>query len=232
MKCILIIGGANDIGNALAESFVNLGYQVVIGYHNHLPLNKNFDCHKCDVTKECDIQETIEYCLDKYQHIDILLNLANLNQDNSFLNKTKDEFMRVLEVNLVGTFLLNQYYSRYIDNGMILNMASTDGLDTGSTYSIDYSASKSGIITMSKIIASATNNKVYCLCPNWISSDSTNSMNKEYLESELTRINQSRLITIDELITSINDIINSNYDSGSVFRIDIKDDKLWMKKIS
>lgn len=231
MKCILIIGGANDIGNAIANSFVNFGYQVVIGYHHHLPIQMNFDYHKCDVTNEQDIEETIKYCLNKYHHIDILLNLANLNQDNSFLNKTKDEFMRVLEVNLVGTFLLNQYYSRYIDNGIIINMASTDGIDTGSAYSIDYSASKSGIITMSKIIARATSNKVYCLCPNWISSDTTNSMNKEYLKSELTRINQSRLITIDELITSIKNIINNDYESGSIFRIDIKDDELWMKKI-
>jgi NAD(P)-dependent dehydrogenase (short-subunit alcohol dehydrogenase family) len=160
MKCILIIGGANDIGNAIANSFTNLGYHVVIGYHNHLPIQKNYDYHKCDVTKEQDIQEIIEYCLAKYHHIDILLNLANINQDNSFLNKTKEEFMRVLEVNLVGTFLLNQYYSRYIDNGLIINMASTDGLDTGSTYSIDYSASKSGIITMSKIISIKVNSRV------------------------------------------------------------------------
>jgi len=231
MKCVLIIGGVNDIGRSIAREFLKRKYVVVVGYHYYLEKEEKIDYQKCDVTNENDIKNIIEYCINKYHTIDILINLANINQDNSFLNKTKSEFMRVLEVNLVGTFLLNQCYSRYIDTGMIINMASTDGIDTGSTYSIDYSASKAGIITMSKIIAQATNNKIYCLCPNWIDSRTTNSMNKEYLDSELKRINQTRLITIDELVGSLFQVIDNNYESGSIFRIDVKDDELWMKKI-
>lgn len=151
--------------------------------------------------------------------------------DNSYLNKTKYEFMNVLEVNLVGMFLCNQIYSRYFSDGLIINMSSTDGIDTYSEYSIDYSVSKAGIICMSKNISMCTKNKVVCLCPNWIDSDSTRSMDESYLKSELTRIGQSRLITIDELIMVINDVINFKYNSGDVIRIDIKDDKLWIKKM-
>lgn len=151
--------------------------------------------------------------------------------DNSYLNKTKYEFMNVLEVNLVGMFLCNQIYSRYFSDGLIINMSSTDGIDTYSEYSIDYSVSKAGIICMSKNISMCTKNKVVCLCPNWIDSDSTRSMDEGYLKSELTRIGQSRLITIDELIMVINDVINFKYNSGDVIRIDIKDDKLWIKKM-
>jgi len=231
MKCVLIIGGVNDIGKSIAREFLKREYAVVVGYHNHLIKEENIDYQKCDVTKEEDIKKIIEYCLNKYQRIDILLNLANINQDNSFLDKTKSEFMRVLEVNLVGTFLLNQCYSRYIDTGMIINMASTDGIDTGSIFSIDYSASKAGIITMSKIIANGTNNKVYCICPNWIDSATTNSINHDYLVSELKRIKQTRLITILELIDNLFQLIDGNYESGSVFRIDVKDNQVWMKKI-
>ena len=139
--------------------------------------------------------------------------------------------MKVLEVNLVGMFLCNQIYSRYIDNGMIINMASTDGVDTGSVYSIDYSASKAGIINMSKIISMATNNKILCIVPNWIDSNSTKSMNKEYLDSELIRIGQDRLITIEEFILGFDKIINSEFNSGEAFRIDIKESELWVEKI-
>ena len=158
--------------------------------------------------------------------------MAAISLDNSFLNKTKEEFLSVLTVNLVGTFLTNQIYSRYIDNGLIINVSSTDGIDTFSKYNIDYSASKAGIINMTKSISMSTTNKVLCVCPNWIDSYTTNSMNKDYLLSELKRIKQDRLIKIDEFTRSMYEIINTNYDTGSIIRMDIKDGNLWLKKIS
>lgn len=231
MKKVLIIGGANDIGKAIAEYFNKTGYKVVVGYHKNTYDIQDVNFIKCDVTKEEDINNIIKYMIDLYGNIDILINLANINLDNSFLNKTKDEFMRVIETNLVGTFMVNQYYSKYIDNGLIINMASTDGLDTGSIYSIDYAASKAGIINMSKIISRATTNKVLCLCPNWIDSETTKSINKNYLNEELKRIGQNRLISINEFIEAFDKIIKMDTLSGDIFIIDMKEDKLWLKKI-
>jgi 3-oxoacyl-[acyl-carrier protein] reductase len=151
--------------------------------------------------------------------------------DNSFLNKTKDELMRELEVNLVGTFLCNQIYSRYIYNGLIINMASTDGIDTYSEYSMGYSVSKSGIICLSKMLANFSTLKILCVSPNWVETSSTIRMNHEYLHDELERIGQSRLIRMDELVCGIDKILNSDFESGDNFRIDIKGDKLWVEKI-
>ena len=82
---------------------------------------------------------------------------------------------------------------------------------------------------MSKNISMCTNNKVICICPNWIDSDSTRSMDKDYLKNELKRIGQSRLIKIDELNDEIYKIINDNIDE--IYKIDIKGDKLWIEKI-
>ena len=76
-----------------------------------------------------------------------------------------------------------------------------------------------------------TSNRVLCICPNWIDSNSTRSMNKEYLESELIRIGQSRLITLDEFVYGFDKIINSKFNSGDIFRIDIKGDKLWVERM-
>ncbi|MBQ8219183.1 MAG: SDR family oxidoreductase [Bacilli bacterium] len=231
IKNVLIIGGSSDIGRKLATYLNNNGYNVLIGYYKHSVDIEGVYSHKCDVRNADSIIELIEYGIDLFEKIDILINLASINMDNSYLNKTKYEFMNVLEVNLVGMFLCNQIYSRYFSDGLIINMSSTDGIDTYSEYSIDYSVSKAGIICMSKNISMCTKNKVVCLCPNWIESDSTRSMDEGYLKSELTRIGQSRLITIDELIMVINDVINFKYNSGDVIRIDIKDDKLWIKKM-
>lgn len=224
---ILIIGGSSDIGISLAKYLSSLGYNVVNTYNKH----KFNDMIKCDVTNEIDIENTIKYSISKYGRIDVLINMAAIYCDNDFLSKTKNEFMRVLEVNLVGTFLCNKIYSKYTTNGIIINIGSTDGIDTYNMYNIDYAASKAGVINISKSISKCTNNKVLCVCPNWIESDSTKSMDDKFLSSELSRIGQDRLITLPEFNKSIYEIINGNFDSGSIIRIDIKDGELWTGKV-
>jgi 3-oxoacyl-[acyl-carrier protein] reductase len=232
MKCVLIIGGNCDMGRSLSKYFLDNGYNVVVGYHSDRnEYDKRIKYIKCDVTREESIDNTVKSVIDMYGNIDIMINLACLCMDNSFLNKTKDEFMRVLEVNLVGTFLCNQIYSRYIDNGMIINIGSTDGVDTYSEYSIDYSASKAGVINISRSISMCTNNRVLCICPNWVDTSSTRDMDKDYLDSELKRIGQDRLITMNEFVDGFDMIINSDYNSGDIFRIDIEGDKLWLEKM-
>ncbi|MDY3934939.1 MAG: SDR family NAD(P)-dependent oxidoreductase [Bacilli bacterium] len=232
MKKVLIIGGSTDIGISLAKYLIKKDYEVLLTYNKNKIIDEDFTTIKCDVTSESSIEDTIKYAINLFGNIDILINMAAISLDNSFLNKTKEEFLSVLTVNLVGTFLTNQIYSRYIDNGLIINVSSTDGIDTFSKYNIDYSASKAGIINMTKSISMSTTNKVLCVCPNWIDSYTTNSMNKDYLLSELKRIKQDRLIKIDEFTRSMYEIINTNYDTGSIIRMDIKDGNLWLKKIS
>ena len=232
MKKVLIIGGSTDIGISLAKYLIKKDYEVLLTYNKNKIIDEDFTTIKCDVTSESSIEDTIKYAINLFGNIDILINMAAISLDNSFLNKTKEEFLSVLTVNLVGTFLTNQIYSRYIDNGLIINVSSTDGIDTFSKYNIDYSASKAGIINMTKSISMSTTNKVLCVCPNWIDSYTTNSMNKDYLLSELKRIKQDRLIKIDEFTRSMYEIINTNYDTGSIIRMDIKDGDLWLKKIS
>ena len=232
MKKVLIIGGSTDIGISLAKYLIKKDYEVLLTYNKNKIVDEDFTTIKCDVTSESSIEDTIKYAINLFGNIDILINMAAISLDNSFLNKTKEEFLSVLTVNLVGTFLTNQIYSRYIDNGLIINVSSTDGIDTFSKYNIDYSASKAGIINMTKSISMSTTNKVLCVCPNWIDSYTTNSMNKDYLLNELKRIKQDRLIKIDEFTRSMYEIINTNYDTGSIIRMDIKDGNLWLKKIS
>lgn len=73
-------------------------------------------------------------------------------------------------------------------------------------------------------------NKYLCIAPNWINTRSTREIDKTFLNNELKRIGQTRLIEINELINTISEIIN-NFESGSCYRIDVKDEKLWTKLI-
>ena len=228
---VLIIGGSSDIGIELSKLFILKGYNVVSTYNSHEFKLDGVDTIKCDIRNEWEIESTIKYCIDKYEKVDILINMASISMDNYFLDKSKEEFMRVLEVNLVGTFLCNKIYSKYIDDGIIVNIGSTDGIDTYNEYDMDYAASKAGIINITKSISRCTNNKVLCICPNWIDSNTTKDMDNDYLISELKRIGQGRLISIDEVCGSIFNIINMDNKSGTIYRIDIREDKLWIEEM-
>ena len=228
---VLIIGGSSDIGISLANYLVNNGNKVIVTYYKNKCNIDKVDTVFCDVKKEESIDNAIRYVMNEYGKVDILINMAAISLDNDFTNKSKSEFMQVLEVNLVGTFLCNKIYDKYMDNGFIINIASTDGIDTYNRYNIDYAASKAGVISISKSISMATSNKVLCICPNWIDSNSTRGMDNNYLESELKRIGQSRLISLDEFNMGIEKIMKMKSNSGDIFRLDIRDDKLWIEQI-
>ena len=227
MKNILIFGGSSDIGISLAKYLISKGNNVIITYNKN-KIN-DIECLKCDIRNELDIENTFKYVIDKYQRIDIIINMAAISKDNLLNDITKEDLMDTLEVNLVGSFLTSKIYSKYIDDGTIVNISSTDGIDTYNEYNLCYSVSKSALIFLSKNLIMSTNNKVICICPNWIDSDSTNALDKEYLNNELKRIGQSRLITKEELNKSIYKIINDNNNGN--FKIDVKGDKLWVEKI-
>ncbi len=221
---VLIIGGSNSLGISLAKYLTKLNNQVVLTYYKHKQNIKDIKCLYLDVTKE---EEVINFFKnDKY---DMLINMAAIYHDNSFLDNTKKDFMEVLETNLVGTFLTCREFSKNND-GMIINIASSDGIDTFNSYNMTYAASKAGIINMSKSMALSIPNKVLCICPNWVDTESTRSMDATYLDSELKRIGQSRLITTDEFNENFIKIINE-YKTGDIIKIDRKGDKLWVTKV-
>ena len=228
---VLIIGGSTDIGISLSKYLTKFNYNVIVTYNHHMINDTNIKSIKCDITLESDIEKTISYVINNYGKIDILINMASIRNDGDYELLTKEDFMKVLEVNLVGFFLISKIYSKYVSDGVIINIGSTDGIDTYSAYSMFYSASKAGLINLTKSMSLALTNKVLCMAPNWIDSDTTRSMNQEYLEDELKRIGQSRLISIDEFCDGIYKLINSDNNTGSVFRMDIRDDKLWIEKI-
>ena len=227
MKNILIFGGSSDIGVSLAKYLIEQGNNVIITYNTHIV--DDIECIKCDIRNESEVENTIKDVIDKYKRIDIIINMASISRDNLLSDISKEDFMNVLETNLVGSFLTSKIYSKYFDDGMIVNISSTDGIDTYNEYNMCYSVSKAGMIFMSKNMTMCTNNKIICICPNWIDSISTNNIDKSYLNNELKRIKQDRLIKIDELNNSIYRLISDN--NSGLFRIDVRDDKLWVERM-
>lgn len=232
-KVAIVTGSAKGIGKELIIELSKSNYDVIITYNtskdeayklqNYIVDNYNVNAMaiKCDITKEEDIVDLRNTILEKYKHIDILINNAAYAQDNYIDEKTKEEFMKVLEVNVVGTFLVTKYLYKYLDNGVIVNISSTDSIDTYSDISMDYSASKAAINNLTKTFALAFNNiKVIGVMPNWTNTESIKEMNPEYLQSELKRIGQKKLEEADVVAKNIINIINdTNIKSGVIRRV-------------
>ncbi len=224
----LITGCAKGIGREIALTLARDGYDIIGTYltseDDILSLKKKiefigvkFDYYKLDLSNESEINSFCNSIKNKYKNIDILINNAALSMDCEFEDKTKEEFMKVLEVNLVGPFLLIKNLYTILDGGIIINISSTDGINTYQTLNMDYSASKAALINLTKSLALKLENiKIYALCPNWVNTESIREMDQEYLKNELKRIGQYKLIEPNQVADKVIEIINSNIKSGSI----------------
>ena len=229
----VVTGSSKGIGKALVLEFASRGIDVIITYNtNEQKANElkkyvisnykvNVEVIKCDISNEKEIKKFKNIVIDKYKNIDILINNAALSLDNNIEDKTKEEFMKVLEVNVVGTFLITKYLYKYMNNGVIVNISSTDAEDTYNEYNIDYSVSKAGINMLTKEEALLFENiKVIGVMPNWTNTEVIKEMNPEFLESELKRIGQDKLEEPEAVAKNIIDLIfDKNIKSGEIRRV-------------
>jgi len=183
-KNILITGASGGIGNALVKKFVSLGGNVLgAGTKTEkLDLIKkqypNIKVKKFDIGNHSGIEEFIDSVTLELGRLDILINNAGINMDNLSLRMKDEEWKKVIDINLTSTFLLSKHaIKKMLKNkfGRIVNITSVVG-HTGNSGQSNYSASKAGIIGMSKSLANEYAKKnitVNCVSPGFIVSDMT-----------------------------------------------------------
>ena len=224
MKYVLITGGSQGLGKSLVDVFASNQYNVIIGYLSNkdkaLKLceeinskyNVNCIAKKIDITCKDDVKNMFNDF-----DIDISINNASLSMDNYIEDKSFDEFMKVVEVNLGGTYMMCKYAK---DVKTIINISSKDGIDTYNPISLDYSSSKAGIINLSRNLSLYyKDKKIICVCPGWINTESVMNMNPNYLDNEMKRIGQNELLDKDYVAKKIFDIATCDVESGSVIEI-------------
>lgn len=230
----LITGASSDIGIAITKKLASMGYNVIIHYFKNkdaaLNLEKEIIHNYCvktlvvnaDISSTNEVNNMINTILKEFPQIDVLINNAGIAIDNDIYDKTKEEFLRVLEINLIGTFLVTKEVSKNMKKGTIINISSTDGIDTYNDLSMDYCASKAGINSLTKTLAMRFSNlKVLALAPNWVKTKSVLEMDPQFLKNELARIGQKELLTTEEVANKIKElIIDDNITSGSIIRLD------------
>lgn len=227
-KRAIITGCAKGIGREIALELARDGYDIIGTCNTSIKemydlknrienIGVNFYSYKLDLLNEEEINNFCNGVKKEFGSIDVLVNNAALSMDNSFDLKTKSEFMDVLTVNLISPFLLIQRLYNIMDDGVIINISSTDGINTYTRLNMDYSASKAGLINLTKSLALELENiRIYAICPNWVNTESIREMNPEYLKEEMERVGQKNLIDPKEVAKKAIKLIESNLKSGSI----------------
>lgn len=212
-KVALITGSSKGIGKAIALEFAKEGAKVVINYNNSkqeaeklIEEIKNLGSEaiaiKADISNENEIKEMVNQTIDKYGHIDILVNNAGIVFDIPWTEKTVEQWNKTLGVNLVGTFLCCKYTVPHMPEGSrIINISSTNGLGTVSTESMDYDASKAGVIAITKSLAKELAPKILVnsIAPGWVDTDINKYLPEDYVKSEIAQIGVKRFGKPEEI---------------------------------
>ena len=184
-KTVLITGASRGIGRETAILFAKNNYNVVINYLNNKSLANSLKeslearynikvlTIKADISKEEEVQAMVADAIEEFKKIDVLVNNASIAKDNILELKTKEEFASVININLVGTFLVTKEVSKYMKeerDGAIINVSSTNAIDSYYPYSMDYDASKAGLHILTKDMAIALGPKirVNAVAPGWV----------------------------------------------------------------
>ena len=238
-KCVLVTGSSIGLGSYIIRKFASNNYDVIITYNTHekeaLELQKEVTKKynitaltvKCDISKENDIENLKNEILNTFGKLDVLVNNAGIAIDTIFDDKSKENFMTTLEVNLVGTFLVSKTFGDIMlkqEKGNIINISSTNGIDTYYEYSLDYDASKAGIINLSHNLANyySPNIRVNTICPGWINTPMNQNMSEEFKKQEEDKILLKRFAEPSEIANLVYFIANdeASYINDSVIRID------------
>src|SRR3989338_4410924 len=234
-KVVLITGSSRGIGRATALEFAKEGANVVINYvksekeANSLvneikKIGSNAIAVKCDVSKENEVKEMIEKIIKTFTKIDILVNNAGIVFDVPFRERTVDQWKRTLEVNLIGAFICCKHVVPHMKKGKIVNVSSNNGISSGGPYSMDYDASKAGLINLTNTLAQelSPNIKVNSVVPGWINTDMNKDLPKDLIKKETERIYLKRFAKPEEIAKVILFLCSedASFINGSIIKVD------------
>ena len=239
-KVVLITGGAQGIGKAIALELGKQGYDIVI---NYLTSKKDAEILKdkiikdygvrciaiqCDVSKENEVDKMIATIEAKLGGVDILINNAAIDLSNLFHLKNAEEFRKTLDINVVGAFNCSKrVYRHMIDQeyGRIINISSTNGINTYYPMCIDYDASKAALISMTHNLAFefAPYVNVNCIAPGFIGTENElDGYDEEFLKEETEKIMVNRYGKPEEVAYLVKFLISdeANFINNTIIRID------------
>lgn len=233
-KVACITGGMRGIGAGIARRFLEEGATValcdIVSESSEVTVEGREDRAKfypMDVSSEEQINNVVAAIFSDHAKIDILVNNAGITNDKLLLRMTREDWQRVIDVNLTGTFLVTRAVMKHMIKqryGRIINIASVVGL-TGNAGQANYAASKAGIIGFTKSCAkelASRNITVNAIAPGFIATRMTEVLTDEMKENFLNVIPLRRFGTVDDVAQLVLFLASdqASYITGQVISID------------
>ena len=237
-KIVLVTGAGRGIGASIAKRFASEGAEVIANYSgNDEAAQKTVDeitatggqaqKYKCSVNDSESVKVMIDEIIKEFGRIDILVNNAGITKDGLMLRMTDEDFDRVIDVNLKGTFNCTKYVSKYMlkqKSGKIINISSVVGL-SGNAGQVNYSASKAGIIGITKSAAKELSSRgitVNAVAPGYVDTDMTKVLSDNIRNEILKNIPLQRMGNVEDISNCVAFLASedASYITGQVISVD------------
>lgn len=238
-KNVLVTGGTRGIGEAISREFAKKGYDIIINYVNSnikaqnlkQELEKEYNIKvlpiKADISNEKEIKNMVDIAIKEFEKIDVLVNNAGIVIDREFENRTVEDWKKTLDINLIAPFVLTKLVGKEMmkqKSGAIINISSTNGLNTYYPTSVDYDASKSGLISLTydSAVQFAPYVRVNCVAPGWVNTEMNKELSEDFVEEETERILVKRFAEPEEIAKVVAFLASedASYVNSTVIKVD------------
>lgn len=237
-KVALVTGASRGIGKAIALKLGSMGAAVLVNYSGSADraaevveqitgLGGSAEAVCCDVADYAACGRMAEEIIGKYGKVDILVNNAGIARDNLIMRMSEEEYDSVLNVNLKGAFNTIRHLSRFFlkqRSGKIINISSVSGV-LGNAGQANYSASKAGLIGLTKSVARELAGRRICVnavAPGFIDTEMTKAMPEKTREAAVETIPMKRMGLPEEIAETVGFLAGSgaDYITGQVICVD------------
>ena len=234
-KNIIVTGASGGIGNSIVKKLYDSGANILASGTRIEKLDeikKNFEkikILKFDISQSENIEEFIENATNELGgNLDCIVNNAGITQDNLAIRMSLEEWKKVIDINLTSTFLMSKFAIKKMlknKSGKIVNITSVVG-HTGNLGQANYTASKAGIIAMSKSLSieyAKKNINVNCISPGFIKTAMTDKIDEKFKETLISKIPSARLGEPEDVANAVLFLVSnpSNYINGETLHVNI-----------
>ena len=238
-KNVLVTGGTRGIGEAISREFAKKGYNLIINYVNSnekaqnlkQELEKEYNIKvlpiQADISNEIAIKNMVDTAIKEFGKIDVLVNNAGIVIDREFEDRTVEDWKKTLDINLIAPFVLTKLVGKEMmkqKSGAIINISSTNGINTYYPTSVDYDASKSGLISLTydSAVQFAPYVRVNCVAPGWVNTEMNKELPEDFVKEETERILVKRFAEPEEIAKVVTFLASedASFVNSTVIKVD------------
>ncbi len=234
-KVVVVTGGSRGIGAQIVKTLANENYKVILNYNNSkeqaekiqqelLEQGNEIEIIKADVSKREETEKLIQFAINKFNKIDVLINNAGISQEGLFTDVTEEEWQKIINTNLNSVFYCNQQALKYMiqeQQGCIINISSIWG-EAGASCEVAYSTTKAAINGMTKALAKEvgpSNIRVNAIAPGIIDTDMNRNLTNEELEQIKEQIPLNKIGKALDIAKCVKWLIEDEYTTGQIISI-------------